>query len=307
MRVVWILLITMCSHKEPQKKVLIREIQAPVISVKALPSQAPAQPREVLIQDQRPKRTGSLMAVDHPRSFYFAAPPVSLVGQTLEIFFREEAKKKPPEPAAPKKDQGSKDPGSDELLTKLREKLPHLSPEDKEARIPPSIKMTVLYEKPNGDLVLAYTRESQSRFEAKSLNIRAELSHEVLREARPLTTGDLKGVSFFEEDPKDPLTRRSQVWEDEYTLRYAGFDEALSQEALDLKRTREELQDMGKQMENRMVSLGKERETMAKERDGLLTQMEEQKKALEEQKKLAEEQKKRLDEFEKKAQEVKKP
>lgn len=177
----------------------------------------------------------------------------------------------------------------------LIKSLPSLEPADLKSKgVMRNIRMKVMHQYINGDLLLSYNRNSTSDENSKLIKVKARLPRQFLQPEQQITTDQLAEVEFEEVGDEEVIKKSSTSWEDEYTLRISGFSEAESKEAAELDVKRRELMDIKEQLGNRLKSLGSERRQMAKERDKWIESNKQADKKLAEANEKLEEQKQQL-------------
>jgi hypothetical protein len=198
------------------------------------------------------------------------APVRGAVGETLDLLVkvnRSESGAAPiPAPAAPAAGASPVAAGKgpqDELIAAL----PKLEPEDKTPKVPSIIKMRVLRKLENGDVIVEATRASTNEWDANSIRAVSRIPRGRLASNQPLTTLDLVDVDWFEQQGPNTVERESSGWEDEYSLRWAGFEEARSKTAIELENKRKDLQKVKDRLQDRIANMSKERGQIAQERE----------------------------------------
>ena len=222
-------------------------------------------------QNRKKNNSGSLSAVDDARSYVLPSELPIVVGTNLDIKVSSNRL----EPAAPAADAAvSPDPKSSAQLEEtLLKSLPNLEPGSNAKDGPvivKSFKVQVIDLRDNGDVVVAYHRRSLRADHAGDLLIHAVIPFSALTNREGIFTDKLQDVHIRESQDGEIAERSSSNWEDEYTLRISGFDEAKSKSALALDERRKQLQDAKDRVVAQIKSLGSERQTMTKERQDLL-------------------------------------
>jgi hypothetical protein len=209
--------------------------------------------------------TGSLLSLKRAENSLFMEPARGAVGETLDIQVqvnRSEGAATPNPAAAAPAGAPGKGP-QDELIAAL----PKLEPEDKTPKVPSVIKMRVLRKLENGDVIVEATRASKNEWDANSIRAVSRIPRQRLASNQPLSTLDLVDVDWYEQQGANTIERESSGWEDEYTLRWAGFEEARSKTAIELENKRKDLQKVKDRLQDRIVNMSKERGQIAQERD----------------------------------------
>jgi len=225
-----------------------------------------------IVPQETKNYTGSLLALKNPDTYLFVEAPRGDLGDFLDVAILVNRKDKPATPAAaPAPAAAPGDPATaakgktiqDELIAAL----PKLEPGTAEAKAPSSIKMKVVRKLENGDVIVEAARASQNEWEANSQRATARLPYQKLSGQGVISTADLEDVHWTESVNGQITERESNTWEDEYSLRWSGFDEAKSKIALDLEVKRKDLEKVKERLKDRIVNVGKERNKLAVERD----------------------------------------
>jgi hypothetical protein len=214
--------------------------------------------------------TGSLLSLKRAENSLFMEPQRGAVGETLDVLVKvnrtEGAATPPAAPAAPTPGTPAGAAGKgpqDELIAAL----PKLEPEDKTPKVPSVIKMRVLRKLENGDVIVEATRASTNEWDANSIRAVSRIPRQRLQSNQPLTTLDLVDVDWYEQQGANTIARESSGWEDEYSLRWAGFEEARSKTAMELENKRKDLHKVKDRLQDRIVNMSKERGQIAAERE----------------------------------------
>jgi|GEM_PF-1132278 hypothetical protein len=259
-----------------------------------------------IVPEETQNHTGSLFSLKNPDHLLFVDPPRGALGDSLDIAVRVNRTDRQPNannqtpPAAgnPPQPVGNTPRDAKAVQDELIAALPKLEPGLPDAKVPASIKMKVVRKLENGDVIVEASRASQNDWEAHSVRALGRIPRDKLQGRQELTTNDLADVQWSENHNGEFTERESSLWEDEYTMRWAGFDEARSKMALDLDNKRKDLEKVKERLQDRINNLGKERGQIAQERERVsrLRQEAEQKlnemnKKIEEQNSLLEQQK----------------
>lgn len=213
--------------------------------------------------------SGSLLALKNPDTRLFTDAPRGELGEFLDVFVQVNRKEKsanqPPATApAPPADPAAKGKAvQDELIAAL----PKLEPGTPEAKMPGVIKMKVVRRLDNGDVIVEAARASQNEWEANSQRATARVPYSKVSNRGDITTADLADVHWSESVNGSITERESNTWEDEYSMRWAGFDEARSKVALDLENKRKDLEKVKDRLKDKIVNVGRERNKLAAEKD----------------------------------------
>jgi hypothetical protein len=242
--------------------------------------------RGIAIKDAtRPNETGSLFNPDDERNYLFTATGPLNVGRFLRVKIvpgregggrHEEAGKKGgaggKEALAGKtgKERGT-EAKPDELEAELLKSLPQLEPAERgELALLKGLKMQILHRYDNGDVLAMAVRRSVDADQGNEIQAQARIPYDRLSSGDELTTDDLLDVHFRESKGGELVERNSSSWEDEYSLRFSGFDEARSKAALELADQRKQLKDSTEKLETRIKTFGEERQQFAKQREDLI-------------------------------------
>jgi hypothetical protein len=238
--------------------------------------------RNVVIKDiDQANETGSLFNPDDERNYLFASSGPQTVGRYLDVFVvSNRADGKNPDGTKPVEEQKKDDlaKSEDEIQKELLGSLPELTPPG--SKTDPALikgfKMRIVHRYSNGDVLAMLNRRSMSEDQMHDLNIESRIPYDRLSSGEPLTTRDLQDVKYRENRNGELVDRSSSGWEDDYSLRISGFNEAKSKEALELSDKQKQLEDATKKLEARMKSFGDERNQLSKQREDLTKKSEEQ-------------------------------
>lgn len=225
-----------------------------------------------IVPQETKNYTGSLFALNNPDNLLFVDPPRGAVGDFLDIAVQVNRKDKPASPnpqaqtAAPTPDGKTADK-SKAIQDELISALPKLEPDTADPKVPSSIKMRVVRKLENGDVIVEASRASQNEWEANAIRAQARIPREKVRGTGEISTADLEDVNWYQSDNGTITERESSGWEDEYSMRWAGFNEAKSKIALDLENKRKELEKVKDRLKERIVNVGKERNKVAQEKE----------------------------------------
>ena len=226
--------------------------------------------------NDRTNDSGSLFNPDDERNYLFTPKGPLNIGRFLTINIqpnRQDDKKSASDKdknKAKNKEKDGKTAGTDEMEEELLKSLPDLTPGDKEKpSLLKSFKMQIAHRFDNGDVLAMLKRTSQHQDKINEVDVRARIPYDRLSSGDDLTTDDLLDVRFAESKSGETTERSSSAWEDEYSLRLSGFDEAKSKQAQDLADQKQRLQETQEKLENRIKSFGDERRQVAKQRDEL--------------------------------------
>jgi hypothetical protein len=223
------------------------------------------------------KDTGSLYLVDDNRNQLYLDSPLVQPGRFLTVMVVNNRGEKKPEGAA--QGQGAGASEKDDLLASL----PHLDTDAAENKPLSMFKMKVDRVLPNGDLQLSFHRFSENGFETHDLKIMAKVPHSATMPGKQVTTADLYEIVWNEVEPYETINRQSFYWEDEYTLRLSGFDEAKSKIAAKLEEDKKQLLKVRNELQNKIKAFNQEKKTVVAEREKLASDrvtMEEKEKEL---------------------------
>lgn len=268
----------------------------------------PAAPPELYVHRKtlnvRPKSTksenGSLFNPADERNFLFTSRGPIVEGRYVDIEVASNRLDKKP----PSKDKGKAAPaaaaakgGKDELDASIAKALPSLEPSEADAVLLKRFKMKITHRFENGDVLAFMRRKSTLASEGSEISVQARIPYERIISGEPMSTNDLEEVEWVESQGGEIAERRSAGWEDEYTARLSGFNEARSKMAMDLEDKRKQLKDVKENLETRLKTFGSERQQMSKQREALLAQQRKDREQVDALRKLSEDQKKELDEL----------
>lgn len=266
--------------------------------------------QDIRIKPVIPDNTsGSLFKPDDARNYLFTTYSSPVVGSYIRVkvvnhnLVPGKKSQTPPASAAPAANDPEKEP---DLLAEddLMKALPHLDPGSFDAEaIIDELNMKVVHQLDNGDLTLAWERLSSGPEDARTLRLEARLPYRNISPSETLTTKDLTDIELLESYKGDILEKKATGWQDEYTLRISGFDEAKSKMAAELESKRQDLVKLRDQVRTRLETMGSERRQWAKERDSWIKKRAEDKIKMEQAGKEKEEQKAIIEEKESKIKE----
>ncbi len=227
----------------------------------------------------KPNETGSLFNPDDERNYLFASQGPLNVGRFLKINIasnRGDKKKEKDKPKADAKDP-KKDENVDAIEKELLSGLPDLTPGKKDSpSLQASFKMRIVHRFENGDVLARMVRRSnngdtdEGATEGAEISAEARIPYDRLASGEELTTDDLLDVKFRESSQGELAERTSSGWEDEYSLRLSGFNEARSKIAMDLKDQQQKLEDGTTKLTDKIKTFGAERRQLAKDREDLV-------------------------------------
>jgi hypothetical protein len=228
--------------------------------------------KELQVKSKRRKNsTGSLTSIEDARSYALPTTLPLTVGMTLPIKVTSNRDESAPQGAAGAAGGAPAGGSSNKLDETLIKALPNLEQAEKgKPVIVKNFNVQVIDIKENGDAVVAYHRRSLRGDQAADLLINAVIPYDALLDRDSISTDRLQSVAIRESQDGELTERVSSNWEDEYTLRISGFDEANSKSALALEDKRKQLQEAKEKVVAQVKSLGSERNTMANERQKLL-------------------------------------
>lgn len=226
--------------------------------------------KELVIKPtRRTNSTGSLSSVQDPRSYLFGSDLPIAIGQYLNVKTTSNRLEKAKEASPSASSDKNADKSAEQVEQELLKALPNLdqASEGKDkASIIKSFKMEVLDVLENGDAVVMYHRKSLRGAQAADLSFKARIPQAALVDRENLSTTDLVGVAYRESIDGEIVERESANWEDEYTLRISGFDEAKSKSAVALEENRRQIKDARDKLATQIKAFGTEKQTVAKER-----------------------------------------
>jgi len=214
--------------------------------------------------------TGSMFNPNDERNFLFTSSGPVSVGRFISFNVVSKRIDKKPGSAAGV-DGAEKKSGGDEITNELLSALPDLSPsEPGEKSALKRIDMRIAHRYENGDALVTLQRTSIVDGEANEISISGRVPYDRLISGKQLTTDDLNEVKFNESNEGQLSERYSSAWEDEYTLRLSGFNEASSKIAMDLESKRQRLDEVKDRVKGQIESMSKERQKVADERERVL-------------------------------------
>lgn len=235
------------------------------------PGQSPAPEmyvRQSSIQLERvdaPNETGSLFNPEDERNFLFTSAGPHKLGRFLTIQVASNLKAKDKKPEEPAK---AKEESQDAVEKELLAAIPELAPADPgETRLIDDFKMKITHRFDNGDVMTMMNRRSVNGEQVEDVTVTARVPYDRLMAGDALTTGDLLDVKIVSSKDGEVAERRSSGWEDEYSLRLSGFDEAKSKVAMEIDDKRRKLDEARANLQTRIKTFSKEREQVAKLRD----------------------------------------
>lgn len=227
----------------------------------------------------RPKskvdNAGSLFVESNPANYLFFPRSKGQVGDILTVYTRPTRgaainDKKPTDDGNAQNEQANKDQGAemdaDQLEKELLSALPQFESEKKDVKPLTKINFKVLKRLPNGDVIVETTRGSESRTQSNLIRAKALIKSSSLNSIQPLTTDQLSDITWLQVQNGEANERESTSWEDEYTLRLSGFEEAKSKTAIELEKKRKDLMDLRDRLQKRISSLSRDRQQVANER-----------------------------------------
>lgn len=209
---------------------------------------------------------GSLSSLDDPRAYLLASTAPLVVGTFLDI--KTVTNKDAGKAGAPVAAPAAKN-DTQQIEQDLLKSLPTLDPAQGDPDKPTVVagfKAEVLEVLDNGDAIIGYHRRSVRGDQASDFLVKARVPQAALQDKDNLTTSNLVDVFFNESRDGELTERQSSRWEDEYTLRMSGFDEARSKSAVAIEEQRRQLKDTRDKLATQIKSFSTERQTVAKER-----------------------------------------
>lgn len=238
-----------------------------------------------IIKDDTSDETGSLANLDDEGNHLFIDKIPYKRGQIVDVKVKFETPKEGTEALTEK----SKNPatpaeaGAKLTNTPDQNETPILADAYPDLGVPGTIKrpiiktlrMMVVGKYPNGDVMLAYRRNSSSEEDVNEVLVKARVPAMVFTTQEELSTADLTQVSLVQRVDDEVIKRQSVGWEDEYTLRLSGFSEAKSKLAAQIESDRQELKKAQEGLNARLKSDGIERNKLADERKKVRLEKEE--------------------------------
>jgi hypothetical protein len=220
---------------------------------------------QTIVPVDQSKVTGSLYRIDDVNNNLFLTKERPGVHDFIKVNIAANRGAKPATPDAAAADKKDGAASKDELLSAL----PSLGSESPDPSLINELNMRIERVLENGDLVVSYERASVNKFETNVIQIKAKIPYDATVKEEPITTKDLYDVNWVEQGPSETVERTSYNWEDEYTLRLSGFNEASSKLASKIKEDQKQLQKVRGELHNKIKSFNDERETVAAERKKL--------------------------------------
>ncbi len=248
---------------------------------------APAHAPEMYVKEphisvknlDQPNESGSLFNPDDERNYLFTSSGPLNVGRFLKINVvsnradgKNDKNKAKPDGATKgsAKDKKAEDAKADALEEELLKGIPSLAPAAKgDPALVKNFKMQIVHRFPNGDVLARVVRRSTTEDAAAELTAEARIPYDRLASGEELTTEDLLDVKFHENKESVVADRASSGWEDEYSLRLSGFNEAKSKMALELADQKQKLDEGTQKVNDKIKAFGAERRQFAKEREEL--------------------------------------
>lgn len=216
---------------------------------------------------------GSLFVESNPDNYLFFDRPRGQVGDVLTVYTRPSRSPKEEEATENKEDQAKDDEqkqnpemNADKLEEELLSALPKFESESDLLKPLTKISFKVLKKLPNGDLIVETSRGSKSDTQSNLIRAKALLKAHKVKSGLPLTTDDLLDVEWLQVKDDEATEQDSTAWQDEYTLRLSGFEEAKSKDAVALEKKRKDLIDLRNRLQQRIGGLSKTRQQVASER-----------------------------------------
>lgn len=210
--------------------------------------------------------SGSLINLEDERNFLYSSAGPHKIGRFVSVKIASNLKPKEKKPEDAKKDDKA---AKDDVEKEILEAIPDLAPADESTRLLDQMKMEIKHRFDNGDVLAMFKRRSSSANDLEDMTVSARIPYDRLMAGDTLTTDDLIDVKMVASKDGELIESRSSGWEDEYSLRLSGFDEAKSKTAMELEDKRRKLEEARKNLQNRVKSFGKERDLVAKQRDEL--------------------------------------
>ncbi|TWW11537.1 L-ring protein [Planctomyces bekefii] len=244
--------------------------------VGAVPEMYVRQRRPVIREGDKQNSSGSLFNPDDERNFLYTASGPQNVGRFLTVNVVAGRGKQTEKTATGDKAQGPEGgteatkAETDQTEQELLKALPDLAPKTAgENSLVKNFKMQIMHRYSNGDVLARVSRRSQREDQAHDLVAEARIPYDRLASGDALTTDDLLDVNFLESGEGELIERRSSGWEDEYSLRLSGFNEAKSKYAAELADQKKQIEEAKEKLETKIKAFGDERKQVAKQRDDL--------------------------------------
>ena len=208
-------------------------------------------------------KEGSLYKADSDMGNLYGKPEKFKVGTSIDVIVKvkEEAG------ASGQADVAEEDPNS--LKAKLEAAVPSLASDDENLKPLTKIKARILRKLPNGDLEIESYKSVSNENGNKFIRFKAVVPKDKYKGAEQISTNEMEDIKWDEVTNGSLTQKTSMDWQDEYTMRLSGFSESMSREAMQLRRRKQGLNDVKKELSNRIANLSRNRATIAKEREKL--------------------------------------
>ena len=191
----------------------------------------------------------------------YGKPEKFKVGTSIDVIVKVKE-----DATLPQAKVAEEDPNS--LKAKL-EAVPSLASDDENIKPLTKIKARILRKLPNGDLEIESYKSVSNENGNKFIRFKAVVPKDKYKGAEQISTNEMEDIKWDEVTNGSLTQKTSMDWQDEYTMRLSGFSESMSREAMQLRRRKQGLNDVKKELSNRIANLSRNRATIAKEREKL--------------------------------------
>ena len=241
-----------------------------------------------IVENVEEMEAGSLSNIYNQNNDFFSTRAFPQIGEYLTIKVLNHRGKNNDEKA--NEDAQDEELNQDELLKSIKS----LEPPKLENSLIKEFKMKVVHIYQNGDLLLQYSRNSENENQINMINIKARVPAKAMLNEKPLTTKDLQNIQIVENVKNELVKRTSSSWDDEYTLRMSGFNEAQSKVASEVDSSMKKLKNMRSSFEKKLKTIQNERNMFAKNKQNSDSKLNELNQKIIEQKAKIDEQKQLL-------------
>jgi hypothetical protein len=270
----------------------------------AAPEMFVREKQTVIKNIDKPDESGSLFNPEDERNYLFTSKGPLNVGRFLKInIVANRGEKKSASAKAPADKDKKQAENVDDIEKELLAGLPDLTPGKKDPpTLQASFKMQIVHRYDNGDVLARMVRRSTNSevdadaADAAEITAEARIPYDRLASGDDLTTDDLLDVKFRESKEDELAERTSSGWEDEYSLRLSGFNEARSKIAMDLRDQQQKLEEGTKKVQEKIKDFGAERRQLAKDREELARKKQENEAKMKDMETKVEEQQKTIEE-----------
>jgi hypothetical protein len=227
------------------------------------------QKKTAIVPLERQQQSASLFQVSNPQNYLFYDKPRGEVGDMIPVYVRPERKAPDSEDDTEPLTEDNAEMDAEQLEKDLLAALPDLRPQDDKPVPVTKIPFKVMRILPDGDAIVENYRVSKNDDESNVVKIQARVPKSRLMSNEPILTTDLRDINWYQNRNQNVTERQSLGWQDEYTLRLSGFEEARSLQAKNLEQKRQDLIKLRDRLKQRIMNLSKERSQVARERSRL--------------------------------------